>query len=56
MRLSRFLFKAARTARTAEAIERTVEMGDPRYVERRAKNILVGRALARLGVWRRLWR
>jgi hypothetical protein len=28
----------------------------PRHAGRRAKNIIVGRALGRADVWRRLWR
>jgi len=54
-RASSNLYKLARWTRTAEAIERSEETGDPRYVERRAKNILLGRLLGRAGVWRRLW-
>ncbi len=53
--LSSLLYRAARTARTAEAIERTVETGNPAYVERRAVNIVKGRLLARSGFWRFLW-
>jgi hypothetical protein len=30
--------------------------GDPTRLARRAKNIIVGRALGRAGVWRALWR
>jgi len=35
-------------------IERTSRPGT--RMRRRAKNILVGRALGRAGLWRRLWR
>jgi hypothetical protein len=52
MKLSTRLFKAARTARDIEALA----SGDPKRVERRAKNKLVGRALGNLGFWRWLWR
>jgi len=55
MRLSRFLYRAARTSRDVEAIAETAETGSPKYVARRAKNKLVGRALARVGFWRKLW-
>jgi hypothetical protein len=46
------LYRAARLSDTASAIA----SGNPRRVARRAKNVLVGRALGRAGVWRRLWR
>jgi hypothetical protein len=46
------LYRAARLSATVSA----VASGKPRRVARRAKNIVVGRALARAGVWRRLWR
>jgi hypothetical protein len=54
--LSDDLYKAARLSRDVRAIERTAETGDPSYVVRRVKNVLVGRMLGRAGVWRRLWR
>jgi len=50
--LSRFLYRAARASRDIEA----VSSGNPRRITRRAKNKLVGRALGRAGVWRRLWK
>ncbi len=56
MRLSSFLYRLARTSRDVEAIERTAETGNPKYVMRRAKNKLVGRLLGRVGFWRNLWR
>ncbi len=34
--LSSLLYRAARTARPAESIERSLETGDPAYAERRA--------------------
>ncbi len=46
------LFRAARLSASARA----VASGDPRRVARRAKNVTIGRALGRAGVWRRLWR
>lgn len=49
MSLTSLLFKAARASATGRAV-RTGHAG------RRAKNIAVGRALARAGVWRNLWR
>lgn len=55
MNISRALYKAARLSRDVHAVKRTVETGDLGYVGRRARNKLVGRALARGGVWRALW-
>lgn len=49
------LYRAARLSSDVRAVERTAETGDPSYVERRVKNKLVGRALGRSGVWRKLW-
>jgi hypothetical protein len=46
------LFRAARLSASAKA----VASGNPKRVERRAKNVILGRALGRAGVWRRLWR
>jgi hypothetical protein len=43
------LYRAARLS----ASGRSIRTGHP---GRRAKNILVGRAVGRAGVWRRLWR
>ena len=43
------LYRAARLSATGRAV-RTGHAG------RRAKNIVVGRALRRAGVWRRLWK
>jgi hypothetical protein len=52
MGLARSLYRAARIANDADVLA----SGNPSRVRRRAKNILVGRALGRAGVWRRLWR
>jgi hypothetical protein len=52
MRLSTRLYRAARIANDVEALG----SGNPRRIQRRAKNVLLGRALGRAGVWRRLWR
>lgn len=46
MRLSRWLTNASKTARDVEAVERTLQTGDVGYVETRAKNRIVGRALS----------
>lgn len=43
------LYKAARVSATGRA----VRTGN---IPRRAKNVAVGRALGRAGVWNRLWR
>lgn len=48
-RLSSSLYKAARTARSIESLSK------PSKATRRAKNIAVGRALARGGFWNWLW-
>ena len=50
--LSSQLFRAARVADDMEA----VASGNPKRMERRAGNVIVGRALGRAGVWRKLWR
>jgi len=52
MRLNTSLTKAGRTARDLEAVERTPKRGDVGYVAARTKNRLVGRALARMGMFR----
>jgi hypothetical protein len=46
------LYRAARISNNISAIA----SGNPRRVARRAKNVTVGRALGRGGVWRWLWR
>lgn len=45
------LFRAARASATIRALA----SGDSKKIGRRGKNILVGRALARGGIWRKLW-
>jgi hypothetical protein len=44
-----------RTARLANDMS-VLASGNPRRITRRAKNKIVGRALARAGVWRMLWK
>ncbi len=46
------LYRAARLANDASVLT----SGNPRRIARRAKNKIVGRALARAGVWRMLWK
>lgn len=46
------LYRAARISNNLSVLG----SGNPRRIARRAKNITVGRALGRAGVWRRLWR
>jgi hypothetical protein len=55
MRRPRLSSKLFRVARRVDDIE-AVASGDPKRVARRAKNRIVGRLLARAGLWRRLWR
>ena len=52
MSLTSRLFRLARLSADVSA----VGSGDPKKAARRAKNKVVGRILARLGVWWRLWR
>lgn len=52
MSLTSQLYKAARLSADARA----VASGDPKKIARRAKNKAVGRALARSGFWKGLWR
>jgi hypothetical protein len=46
------LYTLARRVQTIKA----AASGDPKRIGRRAKNVVVGRALGRGRVWRRLWR
>jgi hypothetical protein len=46
------LFRAARVVDDLEA----VGSGKPKRIGRRAKNVALGRAMRKAGVWRRLWR
>lgn len=50
MNLTSTLYRLARTSATLRALR------SPRHAVRRAKNIVVGRTLARLGFWRFLWK
>jgi hypothetical protein len=52
MRFSRFLYRASQLSRDVEA----VSSGNPDRIARRARNKLKGRLLARLGIFRWLWR
>jgi hypothetical protein len=52
MGLRSSLYRSARILGDADA----VASGDPKRIGRRAKNKLLGRALGRSGIWRRLWR
>lgn len=50
--LTSSLFCAARLSATLTA----VASGNPKRIVRRARNVAVGRALAKAGIWSRLWR
>jgi hypothetical protein len=52
MSLRSNLYRSARVLGDMHA----VASGNPKRIERRAKNKLIGRALGRSGVWGRLWR
>jgi hypothetical protein len=45
------IYKAARIARDIEVLS----SGDPKKIGRRVRNRIVGRLLARAGVWNKLW-
>jgi hypothetical protein len=45
------LYRAARISNTIGA----VASGHPKRIATRGKNIIVGRALGKAGVWRKLW-
>jgi hypothetical protein len=55
MRRRSFVSSLYRTARLANDVS-VLASGNPRRITRRAKNKIVGRALARAGVWRMLWK
>jgi hypothetical protein len=46
------LYRAARISNNIGALA----SGKPQRVARRVKNVALGRALGRAGLWRRLWR
>lgn len=50
--LTSLLFK---TARRVDDLE-TLASGNPKRLERRVKNRLLGRALGKVGFWRLLWK
>jgi len=50
--LTSLLLRSARRVDDLEALA----SGNPKRIERRVKNRLVGRALARAGFWRWLWK
>jgi hypothetical protein len=52
MNITSQLFKAARLSASLTA----VASGNPKRIARRATNVVVGRSLAKAGVWRWLWR
>jgi hypothetical protein len=52
MGLRRNLYRSARALGDVEALA----SGNPKRIERRAKNRLIGRVLGRAGLWRFLWR
>jgi hypothetical protein len=52
MSLRSNLYRSARILGDMQA----VASGNPKRIERRAKNKLVGRVLGRSGIWRFLWR
>jgi len=50
--LASVLFRTARRVDDLEALA----SGNPKRIERRVKNRIVGRVLARAGFWRWLWK
>lgn len=50
--LTSHLYRAARVSNNVQ----TVLSGNPSRIARRTKNVVLGRALGRAGVWSRLWR
>jgi hypothetical protein len=53
--MSRFVRSLYRGARIANDVE-TLASGNPKRITRRAKNKLLGRTVARSGLWCFLWR
>jgi hypothetical protein len=52
MSLRSNLYRSARILGDMQALA----LGNPKRIERRAKNKVIGRALGRAGIWRFLWR
>ena len=52
MNITKLLYRMARLS----ADVAVVSSGNPKRITRRAKNRLVGKALARAGVWKWLWK
>lgn len=46
------LYSLARTTNSVEALL----SGNPNRIARRTKNVILGRAMGRAGLWRALWR
>ena len=53
MRVSSFLYRAARAARTGEAVGESIGEGSPAPLLRRIVNILIGRYVVSRLWWRR---
>jgi len=54
MRRRGFVSQLYRTARLVNDVS-AITLGNPHRIARRAKNKIVGRAMARAGIWRLLW-
>ena len=54
MRRRSFVSDMYRAARLANDVS-TLASGNPHRIARRARNRIVGRAMARAGIWRMLW-
>jgi hypothetical protein len=50
-----FVSEMYRAARLANDVS-VLASGNPHRMARRAKNVILGRALGRAGLWRALWR
>jgi hypothetical protein len=44
------------TSQLYRAARLSDNIGNPRRVARRTRNVIAGRSLGRAGIWRRLWR